>query len=192
MYTLYWELAKYHFGSTLTTPECLSDLAKLMVQQGSGDPSMIACACAPDPKFPDRILREYYNCWWAPFDLSKNWDGQIDTIIKVFRLQAKEMKPAPIPPILSSRLLDLATSELRGCLKSMKASCTVLEVDTEETLKEINHTMVLINRAQALLEQVKKEEAAQAQAFGTDRLAKATGLDAQAAAALLRSARDPK
>jgi hypothetical protein len=160
-----------------------------MVQEGTGDPTLIACACAPDPAFPDRILRNYYNCWWSPFDLAKNWDGQIMTMIKIYRLQAKHMTPSPIPPVLNARLSDLATAELVGCLKSLKGSRAVLEIDTEETLKEINHTLLLINRAKGLLTQVKAEEAAQAETMAAERLAKATGLGAKEAADLLSSTR---
>ncbi|KAH6910866.1 hypothetical protein BKA70DRAFT_1424539 [Coprinopsis sp. MPI-PUGE-AT-0042] len=86
LFTLYWGLAKFHFGTSLPIPNYLSKLACLMVEEGTGDPMLISAVCANDPQVPDCIIGFYYNCWWLPFDISKNWDGKEDTIIKIYCL----------------------------------------------------------------------------------------------------------
>ncbi|KAH6907256.1 hypothetical protein BKA70DRAFT_1428228 [Coprinopsis sp. MPI-PUGE-AT-0042] len=168
LFTLYWGLAKFRFGASLPIPDCLSKLARLMVEEGTGDPMLISAVCANDPHVPDRIIGFYYNCWWSPFDISKNWDGKEETIIKIYRLQARNMPPSPTPAHPSRAMLDL---------------------DTTETLKEMTRTMMLINRLKGLLAQVKAEEAAQAELFAAASVAGATGLSAEAVAELLHEAR---
>ncbi|KAH6885672.1 hypothetical protein BKA70DRAFT_1030321, partial [Coprinopsis sp. MPI-PUGE-AT-0042] len=185
MYTLYWGLAKFRFGASLPTPDCLSRVARLIMQDATGDPSVLSAACANDPYVPDRILRHYAHCWWDPFDISKNWDGQIDTIIKVYRSQLRHMAPAPIPPLVTAHLSDLATEALAECLRSLRTSRAMLDLDTTETLKEIGHTMLLVNRVQSLIMQVKAEEASQANVLMTAQISEAAGLSSEAAAELL-------
>ncbi|KAH6893844.1 hypothetical protein BKA70DRAFT_1118507 [Coprinopsis sp. MPI-PUGE-AT-0042] len=189
LFTLYWGLAKFRFGASLPIPDCLSKLARLMVEEGTRDPMLISAVCANDPHVPDHIIGFYYNCWWLPFDISKNWDGKEETIIKIYRLQARNMPPSPTPPIVSSQLSDLATAELAECVRSLKASRAMLDLDTTETLKEMTRTMMLINRLKGLLAQVKAEEAAQAELFAAASVAGATGLSAEAVAELLHEAR---
>ncbi|KAH6916356.1 hypothetical protein BKA70DRAFT_1091713 [Coprinopsis sp. MPI-PUGE-AT-0042] len=186
MYTIYWGLAKFRFGANLPTPDCLSRVARLMMQETTGDPSVLSAACANDPHVPDRILRHYAHCWWDPFDISKNWDGQIATIIKVYRSQIRHMAPAPIPPLVTAHLSDLATEALLECLRSLKTSRTMLDLDTTETLKEVGRTMLLINRVQPLISQVKAEEAEQAEVLMTSNISEAAGVSTEAAAELLR------
>ncbi|KAH6905377.1 hypothetical protein BKA70DRAFT_1108101 [Coprinopsis sp. MPI-PUGE-AT-0042] len=190
MFTMYWGLAKFKFGSNLPTPDCLSRVARLMIQDGTGDPSVLSAACAPDPYLPDRILRHYHYCWWDPFDVTKNWDGRVDTIVKVYCVQSRLMAPTPIPPLATAHLSDLATEELANCLRSMKVTRAMLDLDTTETLKEVGRTMLLINRLQDLGAQVKAEEVAQAQALMTDRLAVAAGIAPEAAAELLKQSKN--
>ncbi|KAH6880247.1 hypothetical protein BKA70DRAFT_1447534 [Coprinopsis sp. MPI-PUGE-AT-0042] len=144
----------------------------------------------PDPYLPDRILRHYHYCWWDPFDITKNWDGRVDTIVKVYRVQSRLMAPTPIPPLATAHLSDLATEELANCLRSMKVTRAMLDLDTTETLKEVGRTMLLINRLQDLGAQVKAEEVAQAQALMTDRLAVAAGIAPEAAAELLKQSKN--
>jgi hypothetical protein len=187
-YTTYWGLAKFKFGSTLPVPECLSALARLLLQNETGDASAVAAACANDPYVPDRILPHYYHRWWSPFDLSQNWDGSIDNMIKVYRLQARLMAPNPVPPLVSSYLSDLATEALIDCAKSLKLSRSILNIDSAETLKEMSRTMLLVNQTKVLLEKVRAEENAQARAFAVGQVAEAMGVTAEQAASFFSDA----
>lgn len=189
LYTLYWGLAKFRFGASLQTPDCLSKLSRLMVQEQTGDPVFIASACMPDPHAADRILPFYYNSWWSPFDPSKNWDGREETIVKIYRLQAHSMPPPLVPPIVSTNLSDLATGELVECVRSLQSSRVMLDLDSTETLKQMTQTMMLIARLKALHTQVKAEEQAQVTALASSKVSEATGLTVEAAAELLRKAR---
>jgi hypothetical protein len=163
---------------------------RLLLQNERGDSSVVSAACSNDPHVPDRILPFYYNCWWNPFNISKNWDGAIDNIIKIYCLQARHMAPVPNPPLVSSYLSDIATEALVNCIKSLKVSRAILDVDTTETLKEISQTMLLVNRTQSLLEKVKAKEEAQVQVFAAEKIAEAIGGSAASAAKLLEKAKN--
>jgi hypothetical protein len=160
-----------------------------MMQEVAADSSILAAACAEDPHVPDRILRVYDYCWWKPFDISKNWDGRIDTIINTYRSQIRHMAPLPIPPLVSAHLADLAMDQLAECLRSLKASRTTLDLDTTATLKEMTRTMLLINRIKDLLARVKAEEAAQAEVLMSSTISTAAGISSEEALELLRQAK---
>ncbi|KAH6903503.1 hypothetical protein BKA70DRAFT_1110734 [Coprinopsis sp. MPI-PUGE-AT-0042] len=146
----------------LVMPDCLNELARLMLRDQSHlDHNLIAAACEAGSHKPDRVLMHYYSNWWNPFDIRANWDGAVETVVMTYSLQKAALHPIPDPPILTNWLSDMADEQITRCVHSITQAKRAVTTDTEKTLKEIAHTMMLIGRFEGVLEATQAEEKAQ-------------------------------
>ncbi|KAH6907799.1 hypothetical protein BKA70DRAFT_1104328 [Coprinopsis sp. MPI-PUGE-AT-0042] len=158
-FTMFVGFIRYRLGNQLDMPDCMNDLGRLMLRERTHlDVDLIAAACLHGSAKPDRVLVRYNFNWWTTFDITLNWDGTIDTIIKTFQLQRHQMYPEPVPPIPTIHLSDLADHEMARCANSIQQTKATLEADTRSTLNEIAYTMNLIRRFESLLKATETEE----------------------------------